>query len=92
MTLSGNGGELRAGESHTFNCQVTGGEIGATTYQWFRNGSVLSGQTAATLSIPALSETDSGVYRCQGTKGFMTMASTSVSINVVGEYYRVALL
>ena len=85
VNLTGSDGEQIAGEDRTLTCQVTGGETITTTYRWFRNGSPLSGQTSDTLSFSPLSQTDSGVYTCEGTRNYTSMMSESVTITAVGE-------
>ena len=85
VTLSGGGTQI-AGEDYTLTCQVTGGETMTPTYRWFRNGSLLTGQTSNTLSFSPLRETDSGVYTCEGTRSFMTVTSANVTITVVGKF------
>ena len=53
-------------------CNVTGAggltDAGAmVTYQWLKNGAVVSGQTMATLSFSPLIFSDAGSYTCQAT-------------------------
>jgi hypothetical protein len=52
------------------------------TYQWFRDGSPLTGQTSATLLFSPLRVIDSGVYTCEGTKNSTTVRSGEVSVDV----------
>ena len=57
---------------YSLSCTVTGAEgltgAGAmVTYQWLKNGSVISDQTMATLSFSPLSFSDAGSYTCQAT-------------------------
>ena len=80
VSLSGSGGPPIAGEDYTLTCQITGGGIATPTYRWFRNGSLLTGQTSATLSFSPLRETDSGVYICEGTKNLVTQLSEGITI------------
>jgi hypothetical protein len=74
-----------AGEEYTLTCQVTGGVITMPTYQWFKNDSLVTGQTSATLSFSPLEEADSGVYMCEGTRSSITRTSTAVRIDVAGK-------
>jgi len=48
------------GEPFSLTAQVEG--EGSLTYQWFKDGSPLAGQTAANLFIPALAKADEGAY------------------------------
>ena len=58
------------GSMYSLTCTVTGAE-GLTdamvTYQWLKNGTVVSGQTMATLSFSPLAFSDAGSYTCQAT-------------------------
>ena len=85
VSLSGSGGPQIAGENYTLTCQVTGGGITTLTYRWFRNGSLLTDQTSATLSFSPLMESDSGVYTCEGTKSSSCSTSGNVTVRVVGK-------
>jgi hypothetical protein len=58
------------GSMYSLICTVTGAErlTGAMmTYQWLKNGAVISGQTMATLSFSPLTFSDAGSYTCQAT-------------------------
>ena len=58
------------GAMYSLTCAVTGAErlIGSTiTYQWFKNGVVVSDQTMETLSFAPLTFTDAGGYTCEAT-------------------------
>ena len=60
LTASPVGVTTNAGS--TFNLQVTATGYGTLTYQWRREGTNLTGQTAATLLFPAAQVGDSGNY------------------------------
>ena len=68
----------------------TGSFTDATvTYQWFKNGAVVSGQMMATLSFSPLAISDAGNYTCQATVTFslltdpiITASSNSVLVAV----------
>ena len=85
VSLSGSSGPQIAGEDYTLTCEVTGGGITTPTYRWFRNGSLLTGQTTATLSFSPLMESDSGVYTCEGTRSSSNRTSGNVTVRVVGK-------
>ena len=86
VAVTGSGGAQVAGEDYTLTCQVTGGGTMTPTYRWFRDGSVLTGQTSATLSFSPLRETDSGVYTCEGTRNSIAVRSDgNIALTVVGE-------
>lgn len=73
-TISPNPVTLCAGSSATLT--ATGG----TSYQWYRNGTLLSGQTAATISV-----TQQGVYTADiiNSFGCKAKASNSSEVTVV---------
>lgn len=56
----------------------------AITYQWFRNGTAISGQTTATLDLTNLQAGDSGIYTVQATTSIGTNTSRASAI-VVGD-------
>ena len=60
------------GSMYSLTCFVTGAEKltdhGAmVTYQWFKNGAVVPGQTMVTLSSSSLTFSDAGTFTCQAT-------------------------
>ena len=68
---------------YSLNCTVTGAErltdAGAmVTYQWLKDGAVVSDQTMATLSFSPLTFSDAGSYTCRGT---VTSSLLSVPIS-----------
>jgi uncharacterized delta-60 repeat protein len=68
-----------AGESASFTVGAFG--VGAISYQWFRNGALLPGATAATLLLTNLGPVDVGTYYAvvTGTAGTVTSASATLS-------------
>ncbi len=68
------------------------GSVGGTlnVYQWYKNGTLISSATSATFSIPVVTVTDAGVYRCVVTSTFVgagtttgvTITSSNVNISV----------
>ena len=58
------------GVMYSLTCTVTGAErlTGSTiTYQWFKDGVMVSGQTMETLSFTSLTFSDVGGYTCETT-------------------------
>lgn len=53
------------------------------TYQWYRNGTILAGKTAASLSIPSVTAGDAGSYTVVATNsaGSTESAAATVSVN-----------
>ena len=69
------------GIQYTLNCTVsiTGADrlIPTITYQWFKDNTVVSGETQSTLSFSSLRLSDAGQYRCD-----VTVSSTLSIINM----------
>ena len=74
----GSSGPLTAGQTgFSLSCDVTGTDNLNTptlTYQWRRNGGVISGQQGSTLSLSTLVASNAGEYNCS-----VTVSSTSLS-------------
>ena len=85
VTITGSGGDQVVGENYTLTCQVTGGVATASSHRWLSNGSLLN-DTSAMLFFSPLSETDSGVYICEGTRSSITRTSANFTISVAGEF------
>ncbi len=51
-------------------------------YQWYKNGSIVPGQTTATLSLPSASPSDTGTYSLVITGGCNSSTSTAFSLSV----------
>ena len=85
VTLSVSGGAQITGEDYTLICTVTGGGIMTPTYRWWKNGVLLTSQTANTIAFRPLRQTSSGVYICEGTRNSIAVNSTTVILTVQGE-------
>ena len=86
VSLTDSGGAQVVGENYTLTCNVTGGVTTASTYRWFRDGSLLIETPTRTLSFSPLLETDSGVYTCEGTRSSITRTSANLTVAVAGEF------
>ncbi len=53
-----------------------------TSYQWYRNGVALEGQTSRSLSIPFARSTDSGFYSLTATKDGKTYTTDSGQVSI----------
>lgn len=58
---------------------------GTLSYQWFKNGSALTGQTGSTLTISSVTTNDAGTYYCvvTNTISSVTVTTQSTSVNVI---------
>ena len=63
---------------------IVGFASGATTinYQWYKDASLLTGKTNATLSIASAALADSGIYYLTATNGFGGSQSAAVTVSV----------
>jgi uncharacterized delta-60 repeat protein len=72
--------ELLLGDALTLAVDWAG--LAPATFEWFRNGSLVPGQSTATLSIPTPTESDSGVYTLQITNGLGQATSSPIVVNI----------
>lgn len=74
---------LTVGDTHTFTVTVTG--TGPFSYQWFRDGTAISGGTEATLKLTNLRLSDSGNYTVtvRIASGSVTSAAGALTVNPV---------
>jgi pectin methylesterase-like acyl-CoA thioesterase/sugar lactone lactonase YvrE len=68
-----------AGDSVTLSVAATGGSL---TYQWYKNGALLSGETGATLAIANPQASDSGSYHVVITNSLGDATSATVTLTV----------
>jgi hypothetical protein len=68
------------GGSVTFTAAASGSPT--PTYQWYKNGAALSGQTAATLTLSALTLTDAATYTVVATNAAGSVTSNPVTLTV----------
>lgn len=67
------------GTTATFTVVATGGSL---TYQWKKNGTVISGVTGATLTLPATTTADAGSYTVTVTNSVSSVTSTAATLTV----------
>lgn len=72
---------VNLGQPVTFTVGVQGSA--PFTYQWRRNGSILSGQTAATLAFGSAQIADTAVYSVTVSNSFGSTTSTGASLTVL---------
>ena len=68
----------------TFTAMVTGVGSSNFTYQWKRNGTIISGKTGNTLIIRNVTLDDNGMYSCTVINHYNDSSSSSVSLIVTG--------
>jgi hypothetical protein len=80
ITTQPAGQTVTVGQHALFHVIATG----ASTYQWFENGTAISGATSATYYTPAIQSTDAGVsftVVVGNSLGHVTSSAAAVSIN-----------
>lgn len=68
------------GQSAAFTVEAQG--VPAPEFQWFRSGTLLSGQTASTLLLEQVSQADAGTYFVRVSNAVGTQDSVSVTLTV----------
>ena len=76
---------VSSGSSVTINVTVDG-TPDDFTYQWFRNGILIAGETNSTLTISSISTTDIGIYTCTPNNSRGSTNSSSTTISVAGKF------
>ena len=76
---------MSSGSSVTLSV-VAGGIPNVFTYQWYRNGVAITGETGSTLTISSISTTDVGIYSCTPTNSGGTTNSSSTTISVTSKH------
>jgi kumamolisin len=71
---------VTAGQAVTFSVTATG--TGALTYQWYMNGSAISGATSASYTIPITATGSAGTYTVIVTDPFGSTTSSSFTLTV----------
>ncbi|MEO6995474.1 MAG: FG-GAP-like repeat-containing protein [Lacunisphaera sp.] len=69
------------GHAVTFNGQASGAP--APTYQWYRNGSAISGATSSSYIIPRTAAADTGTYTMVATNSAGSVTSDPAMLTVV---------
>lgn len=85
ITTSPTSVSVTAGASASFSVvAATGG--GTLSYQWYRNGTAISGATAASYTIATTATTDAGTYYVVVTNsaGSATSANATLTVQVAG--------
>ena len=70
-----------AGQPVTLSVETFG--VAVQSYQWFRNGQPLAGETARTLSIASLAEANEGTYFCEMATVVGTFRSSSAFVGLL---------
>ncbi len=75
------GASKTEGDSLSLSVTASASDGGTLSYQWKKDGSNLSGKTAATLSIPSLVTSDAGSYTVEVTNTHNSDTPASVTSN-----------
>ncbi len=74
------------GGGFTLSVSATGAaETGALGYQWYRNGSALSGATSASYVVGAAAAVDAGDYRVSVSNGYGSVSSATATVTIVAQ-------
>jgi hypothetical protein len=73
---------INAGENVVFNVSATG--AAPLSYQWYCNGIVLDGETAATLTLAHVTAANAGVYtvKISNAAGAVTSTAATLTVNL----------
>ena len=85
VTIANNSNTQHAGENYTLTCTVSGGGTDNPSYQWLKNDSYLTNETAETLSFTPLTQRNSSEYACEATKSHRVVKSDSIDVVVTGK-------
>ena len=77
--------EVRKGEHIEFVCSATGVGADRFIYQWFLNDLPVVGQRTSTLVINAVSEDNTGDYKCFARNQYNGTGQSEVVILVLGK-------
>ena len=81
--------EVREGERVEFVCSAMGVGSDNFIYQWFLNGLPVADQDTSTLIIGAVSENDTGDYRCFVRNGYSGIGQSEVAILILGKLIQI---
>ncbi|NWF90238.1 MAG: immunoglobulin domain-containing protein [Ignavibacteriaceae bacterium] len=80
---------LLTGQSATFSVNSVGNN--PLSYQWYKNGSIISGETSSSYTIPTLTLSDDGnLYSCVVSNSFGNDTSRSARLSVTSQTSRVS--
>ena len=63
-----------------FNTTVTGVGSKTFTYQWYHNGTIISGENGENLVITNMAETKSGIYKCVVINSYNDTAESKAAL------------
>ena len=72
------------GSTVTIEC-TAGGIPSDFTYQWMKNGVIISGDTESTLTISSVTTGDIGEYKCTPSNSLGSTTNSSTILNVNGK-------
>ena len=70
------------GNSYSLNVAVQG-TGGSNQYQWYKDGTALTGETSSTLNFSALAESDAGDYTVVVSNGVSSVTSDTATVTVM---------
>lgn len=81
ITVQPVGGTISVGSDYTFNISATGTD--PLSYQWYKNGNTITGETNTSYSVVSASLNDGGTYNAvvSNAGGFATSNSVTLTIS-----------
>lgn len=74
------GGSFTAGDTVTLSAGAQGVNV---SYQWFKDGSPIAGETSATLTFAAIAAGDAGTYKLRATNAAGSVDSDNAVVRVI---------
>jgi hypothetical protein len=71
---------VQAGANVTLSVTATG--AGTLSYQWFKDGTAISGATSSTLSLPGVTSANAGNYSVKISNAVSSVTSTGIAVSV----------
>ena len=79
VSIDAQGATITEGESKTFTVNATGEDL---SYQWYKDGQPIAGETGSSLTINDATQADSGNYTCEVSNDGGSTVSNPVSLTV----------
>ena len=78
-------GPVSIGTDLTFQCSAEDPTVSRLTYQWLKNGTLISGEFSPTLMVTVTGPEERGTYTCR-VSNRVGQGEASVTVEVIGEW------